>query len=328
MKKSIYTILASVILTACLVEPKPEDSLIEELRTEKETLLIRSFDESRTEPVDYSFLGYGFDVRGEFAGISSVKSKIFDLEKLAEENSALIDIVETNQQAGKIDITAVNRNEFLMGLSDNFESTRGLSVFSGTIDAYFPDSLISEDNVFASWTLTRLFKNISIDLEGSEFLTQEFTNDLQNKNPEELVDKYGTHFINNVLLGHKLTIMYSSETENPDKEDAAILGLSVAMRNIFDIGSGSVKHVNAVLAEGNFSQILSYKAVGGDSTQMLQTEGDEDDFPKVDIQPWLNTLEEENMTFIGKEILPLYELIQDETLKTEVKNYIENLFDT
>lgn len=323
MKKLLYLLFLSGLFTGCVTD-EPAGPVPGELKTDDNILLTHYTTIPVPEPGEFSFLGYGYDVTGEYADASAVKSKVFDMVKL----DALYpdDLLETrvNSIKGGPEIASSNIEDFLKSISGKINSTQGLSLFKGTVTSYFPDAdALSDKYILARYAYTKTSSNLRFMSPRWDCLSDEFKSDIQGASPKDLVEKYGTHFLSSVFFGHHLIIMYQAETEHIDREKAAKLGLTVAMKKIFRLWTGDIDHMEEMSATGNFSQKLSYKVAGGDPSLISPTILLEENYPRVQIHEWEKSCSEENEAFIDMQLRPLYDVIQDSVKKEEMKIYIE-----
>jgi len=282
---------------------------------------------SSTSPFDFgefSLIGYGYDVTGEYADHSASKDRVFDMERLLSVHPNEI-YERPSYGSMSRSIEAANVEEFLKNISTRKDATKGLSLFQGTVTSSFSgEDALSDKFIIAKYSTYMGVSAINFYPYKLEYLTEAFKIDINNNTPEQIVKKYGTHLVISVLLGHKLTVMYQAETDNVDREQAAKLGLSVAMRNIFRMFSGDLDNLGASSAKGNYSQKVSYKVTGGDPSTIKEYPSDGVNPPVVSINNWLESCRESNKALIDFNIFPLYSVVSDPVKQEALKVYIDN----
>ncbi|WP_299286402.1 MAC/perforin domain-containing protein [uncultured Mucilaginibacter sp.] len=276
-------------------------------------------------------LGYGYDITGEYANISSSRYKVIDVENLAKDEPARV-----NTQIGTSEYpefhSGGNSETYSSDLSLQYTESYGYKLFKGTFNASFNEKTSSSSKyAYASFSSITKQKAISFnatkELIKSKYLSQTFKSDVNTMSPQQLVSTYGTHVLSNIILGAKLDVFYRTQTNNSNRTEAVKAGIGLnGLYGLFNM-TGNLDYT-ASSANSNFDQYLSYRTVGGDGTKGLignfvfDTEA-----PKVPITiaDWKSSCTLDNATLIqiGTDgLIPLYDLIEDPGKSAAVKDYI------
>jgi hypothetical protein len=158
-----------------------------------------------------------------------------------------------------------------------------------------------------------------------DYLTQEFTDDLQTKTPQQIVQDYGTHIAVDIYTGAKMDVTFQSETTNQNRERAARIGVKVGMGDIFDVNV--TNDVNTSETNKNYSRKLSYRTRGGNSSLGLVGELNLDQTnPKINISNWQNSSNVNNavlVDFSNNGLILIYDVIKNPIKKAQLKAYVD-----
>ncbi|MGY0039820.1 MAC/perforin domain-containing protein [Pedobacter sp. NJ-S-72] len=152
-----------------------------------------------------------------------------------------------------------------------------------------------------------------------------FIADAQKSTPQNIVARYGTHVLSNIVLGGKISFLYRSETKNTDRIKAAMAGINMPLAKIF----GITADINTDSKESlkNYSQSINYKTVGGDPTiSLIGQIPIGKDLPVINVTSWQSSVTIENSQLIdirSNGLIPIYELIPDAGKRSLVKAYVE-----
>lgn len=281
-----------------------------------------------TVDINFNKLGYGIDLSGEYANISATRFKIINVAALYLSSKDRVVIDKLSGQRNYI-IAGENVLAYSKSLSGKLKASSSFFSFKASM-SYFDSLSFRSDYVYASYSLQirqkQLKFNADLDLLKKN-LSAEFKADIQNKSPEYLVSRYGTHLIVDLILGSKFEAVYRSQTTNTDREKAAKAGLSFALESIFDldISLGS----NFSSSQLNSDQKLFYRTVGGNSSISLI--GEIDLGPtvpkKIQMAQWQASVDADNAELIdiGNEdgVINIADLISDEAKALAVRNYVK-----
>ena len=276
----------------------------------------------------FDVLGYGYNVTGEYGNSSAATYKVIDVARLKNDQPNRVEIDLSKKQEGKI-YSAENVESYSKKISATLKATVGFALFKSTITGSYSDaSSFSGRYVYSSYDLiiqekrnkfnatTELLKN---------YITPEFTTDVQNNSAAYIVGKYGTHVLSDIILGAKLQVLYQSETSKADRTTAAAAGLDVGIGAIFSINTGL--NYDKSSTSQNSSQKLHYKTYGGDpSRSLIGTLSLDQTAPTVNIANWQSSSTVANAELIeisNDGLIPISDFITDAAKKTEVENYIK-----
>ncbi|WP_413669990.1 MAC/perforin domain-containing protein [Mucilaginibacter sp. Mucisp86] len=283
----------------------------------------------------YDLLGFGYDITGEYASSNSATYPVIDMDKLVQNEPGRY-VPDNNVSQYAEYAAGGNASDYLHSLTVNTTSTltpAGASKFwSATLTVNFHEtSKISSKYSYASASLIikqkRLKFNAPIDLIKSTYLTSVFKSDVASMSAQQLVTKYGTHVLTDIILGAKLNVFYRSQTSSSNRGLSVKAGLDVhGMFRTFGFKSDVTYADSSV--NSNYDQTMYYSTVGGDGTKGVFGQLSLDNSaPKVDIAPWQSTCTRDNAAFIQISNAPgtliqLSDLIDDAAKKQAVADYI------
>ncbi|MBK9017365.1 MAG: hypothetical protein IPM82_26765 [Saprospiraceae bacterium] len=144
-------------------------------------------------------MGLGYRAEKEYANILNATRPLFDPEKLAENTRIQLigDFKETIVQGNTIE-------EYSNKLSASVSVGGGVGLFrQASVAASTLKATKVRKNSF--YTMRRAFIYYRLDLEYKKTpLLPDVKNDIDNMAPDQLFDKYGTHFINSAFIGNRI----------------------------------------------------------------------------------------------------------------------------
>lgn len=282
-------------------------------------------------------LGYSYDVLGEFGNSSAVKLPVINVDKLYQEQPTKIIWDLSTGTRGILDAGS-DATSYLKKLTTRLSTTfgyefLGFSLFKATVTANYNNTdNFSAKYIYSSYDLKVQQKRIKFNALNDvlqSYLDPDFLSYVQTQTPEAIVNRYGTHVLSDIILGGKLNIIYKSETSKSDKTVASSAGIDLNVKKIFNLNTGYTYDANDV--RENSSQQLHYQTIGGDPTKSLLGDiaignaSNPNPTPNVNISGWQSscTLENSVLIDIAKDgLLPIYDLIPDQSKANAVKNYI------
>lgn len=338
--KKIY-LLFSLLLT--VFSCSEMDELIPESTQSKATTRLSGDGE-------YDVLGMGYDVTGEYLHPLSVCNPIIDIQKYKKDypnrlvtgtpsfgydqfyygysSSDYVKDVTTETNAGA-------------NLSYDGGKKDTVSLFSGNINrnSYFKSEYSYSDKYsFASVDAVRNRKYIRINDEVSrlsQYLSDDFKEDLNRLSPERLIERYGTHVLTDFIIGGRYKLMFRSViTKSRDastKRKTVATGLKVSLSKIgFSLNASRTVQTDESLTKENQHKELYVLFYGGNGTN-LKYDLEKGVPTAVDVQGWENSVKLENAclnSITWKETHPIYSFISDpikkEVVKAAIERYIEN----
>lgn len=320
--------LAIMLLSACTKEQLPKEQTfkpIEEIPTS-----IESGGDGA-----YDVLGWGYDATIEFANSdNSSRFQVIDLAAFMASNPTRVVEAFPNSQTYKEEY-AENAQSYALKISNNISATATFPLFGQTISAGFTSALTTSGKfdgkyVYSSNNLTIRQRHININSDAAtlqSFLTADFLNDVNTyyTNPQILVQKYGTHVLTDIFTGAKLTLMFQSETYNTNREEAARVGITVGVKDVFniDISNG----VDITRSSQNYNRKLYYATRGGNpAIGLTGTISLDQSNPPISFSAWQNSSTRDNAVLVdigANGMILLYDLIADPVKKAAVKTYVD-----
>jgi len=194
-----------------------------------------------------SFLGHGYDVFGEFASPNSVKARIYDLSKEPQVDQPTVDqsisldpeqlshaftvpptelrlVYSRPQRVGYTnvfqssteikEITTSDKTKVKWGVGGNIEG--GYGGFTGEIEGRFDTKTT---RLATAHCLQATFQTIYWKLDVNDYsltnpppISKDVTNDFATQPVDSLMEKYGTHCLEEVGIGTKIVHSYTIDT--------------------------------------------------------------------------------------------------------------------
>jgi hypothetical protein len=278
----------------------------------------------------YDALGYGYNVTGEHANSGATGLKVIDTDKFKSEQPSRLDegtilSQEYTEEYGK-DAAAYSKV-----LSAKVTATQLLRMYGKSISSPFTSALsgknFNPEYIYGNYNVTikqkRYRFNATVDLL-SNYVTSNFSQDIQSKTPEQIVNEYGTHIATDIYTGAKIDIFFQAKTTNPDRERAARIGVKTAAGTISTAGANDI---DALEAAKNYDKKLYYRTRGGNTSEaMAGIFSFTQQKPKIDISKWQSTSTKENSVLVdfgSNGLIIIYDLVKDPVKKAELKLYVD-----
>ena len=271
-------------------------------------------------------LGYGYDASG-LCDTISVKAKVFATLPiyglyLDHPNSTFPTLVSGNTFDELL--TKIRNPNIIRGsgevLTQHLKSLMKLAKVSDSINSNYAYT-------YYACTYINLHRSFYPEADNQPYLSSDFKNDIVALTANEIVSKYGTHVITNLFNGTKFEVLYrckfSSPTNGTVCEDLFYNRMKEFMGGIFGIykeNDTNTKHFQTG-EQLIYNSIGSRKKISG----IINTTDYNPDSIRLNISSIFDkeNIKTQFVTISSDGILPIYELINDETKKQEVKLYIE-----
>ncbi|MCJ8153616.1 MACPF domain-containing protein [Chryseobacterium sp. SSA4.19] len=328
MKKTTFisfALLAGLSLLSCSA-----DEIILEENTENFNHTSLPIHENSKQFGYYNALGYGYNVTGEYANANATGLKVIDTDKFKAEHPSRLDegailSQEYTEEYGQ-DATAYSKV-----LSEKVTATQLLRMYGKSISSPFTSALsgknFNPEYIYGNYNITikqkRYRFNATVDLL-SNYITSNFSQDIQSKTPEQIVNEYGTHVATDIYTGAKIDIVFQAKTTNPDRDRAARIGVKTASGTINTSGTNDI---DALEASKNYDKKLYYRTRGGNSSEaMAGIFSFSKEKPTINISKWQSTSTKENSVLVdfGSDgLIIIYDLVKDPVKRAELKLYID-----
>lgn len=279
----------------------------------------------------YDVLGYGYDVTGRFANSTSAKYQVLDIAKFVSKEPGNFNLNAHVEEYFEF-TSGSDASNYSSELSQKYKATYGLGpLFKGELNVAFN----SKNEFSAKYVYASAHKMIeqkrmkffsTIENLRNNYLTATFKADISTLSPATLVQKYGTHVLSNITLGAKFDVAYRAQTNSSKRSEAATAGMAAnGLLKVFGV-SATIDYKEEE-ASTNSNQVLNYRTVGGNGSQGLVGEVvlDQSTPIKLSINQWQSTCTPDNAALIKIDtegLIPLEDLISDQTKKAAVKSYI------
>jgi len=265
---------------------------------------------------DLDLLGYGYDGTGRLFHPASAKAKVVDVTKFRNENPAR---VEKNLY------TSTNSRYIIGTNSRNYvEKVSGSSDISFVYDLknnFSQEIIRNSSNGFCSYFIEVAYKNIFLNSDFEmlgKYITDEFKNDLFQYAVEDkvhnLINKYGTHVLADIVLGGRLNVIYKSNNRDNSttREESIKAGFSGVIGKLINVNIGGSN--NQSLIEKNSYEELVYYTQGGDPSKSIidriNPSGSIQNI-SLNVSNWQNSCNSSNCILINSgELIPLWQIAQ------------------
>ncbi|MGZ3756991.1 MAG: hypothetical protein ACXVAY_07800 [Mucilaginibacter sp.] len=274
----------------------------------------------------YNLLGYGYDITGKYADTSAVRGQAINVRAYDVNNPGRF-VPDLSTTATFHLINAESAVDFSHQISSRLNESSGLSLFKGSIvSAFAGTNALSSKYVYGSYTMIIQQKRVkmmqNIDLI-KNYLTATFISDSQTLSAADLVKKYGTHILADVVLGARLNIMYQAQSNASGKLASSTAGMRYALARVFGLSTGALDPINTIDLAAVSSPVLVYEATGADQSKLkLNTSTT---VPTLNTNNWHLSSTYASAVFIDispNGLLPLDALISDPVKQAAVKSYI------
>jgi hypothetical protein len=325
MKKEFFTLLLVILFASC------KDQVD---KTELQPIPSSAFELTYPSGIGtsgdktYGLIGYGYDATG-FCDTISVKTKVlasFPTSGLYLDHPnttfpTLVSGATFKELSDKINIPYIITGSGEI-LTKHLQSLMKLANKS---------DLVNSTYACTYYALTAIYVHCGFYPENDmqQYLSSEFKDDIVNLSAEKLVSKYGTHVLMDVFLGSKFEALYLCKYNLPIGGDGCEKQFYKRMKQFIGGTAGIIIRETDSNAKNAFmDEKLIYNTMG--SSKKLCGLINATDYNPDSIRININsTFSKENIktqfiTIGPRGILPLYELINVENKKQEVKAYIEN----
>lgn len=276
----------------------------------------------------YNALGYSYNVTEEYANADATGLKVIDTDKFKAEQPSRLDEGNILSQE-YVEAYGKDAAAYSKVLSGKVVATELFNIYGKTISSPFTSALVNGKNfnseyIYGSYNVIikqkRYRFNATADLL-SNYITSNFSQDIQSKTPEQIVNDYGTHVTTDIYTGAKIDVIFQAKTTNPDRERAARLGVKTAANSL------NIHDTDALEASMNYDKKLYYRTRGGNTSEaMAGIFSFNQEKPKIDISRWQSTSTKENSVLVdfgSNGLVAIYDLVKDPIKKAALKIYVD-----
>lgn len=344
MKKNVYLISSVLFLFWSCSDSSIENEL-------EKVDSMSSFSTKAAGDGLYDILGYGYDCTySDFKGSVYSKARVVDLGRFLSGSGRDANTGEAKSfLAGSVNEAILHSGETSSAWGKNLESFKDnisshnnvsmevtddkLKLFSADFKSFFSNaSSFSSAQSFYRLDAKRYTRKLTMSnvypSNLKYFLTDEFINDLKSYTGTQLVSKYGTHVLTDILLGGVGSIVFNaklmtSNDENTFRDEANSFFGIVTTSSTLEGSSTKFKDFKNIKifiktygGSINIAQDISYNPMTGELQNL-----------SFNYQGWMNSINKNTEEIIGignntTKICLLSEFIDDPTKKKEVENAI------
>ena len=282
-----------------------------------------------------AYMGHGYDIFGQYARADYVKAPLLEYKgyqsvAVGDESfdvPSAIQYVSLNT-ADFRSVYGVNAYEYTEGLAINAHVEGGTWAFqAGLTDNYSEEQYRSKyrafctvQNVIRKWKLTLPYTDMA---ELRSMLTDAARSDLANLPAETLFNKYGTHFLAELIIGARAD--YSSSLVRSAETSSIRNNFQLCAEASFKKGTGA-GDFNIVteneLRTFQSNSIVVTKVSGGRSEYGSYI------FQSGNYDKWIESIDNiEDLTiadFTDNSLIPIWELCENEARRSELSSEFEN----
>lgn len=282
-----------------------------------------------------SYMGYGYDVFGEYAKAEYLKSPLLEFDSYqtveVQGNSynipSDVQYISVNTADFK-SVSGLNSYQFRESLGIKANLGGSFPFFSLSVTNIFNEeqyrsnyrAFCTVQNIIRKWKLTLPYTDMN-KLKG--MLTDEAQNDIATLSPDVLFNKYGTHVITELIIGARAD--YNTSLEKSLATSSIKNNFQVCAEASFKKGTGS----------GSYSMVTEEELQTFESNSFTNTKvsGGRSEYGSYIFQTgnydkWIESIDNiENLTiadFTNNSLIPIWELSADENRKAE----LSSAFDT
>ena len=281
-----------------------------------------------------SYMGHGYNVFGDYAKAEYVKSALFKFDNYQTISingksfnlPSDIEYIYTNTSDFH-SVSGLSSHEYRSSMSINASLSGSYSFFSVSVTNNYNEQYY-KSNYRAFCTIQNRIKQYKLTLPYTDFtmlksfLTDEAKSDIANLSPTTLFNKYGTHFIAELLIGaradYNTCIAKSTETSSIKNNFQICAEASFKKKS----GSGSFNMVTEEQLHTFESNAYNDLKVSGGRSEYGSYIFQEGKYDK-----WIESINNvENLTiadFTENSLLPIWELCADDTRKNELSTAFE-----
>lgn len=286
----------------------------------------------------FSYLGRGYDATEAYLSDAAVRCSIIDFNKVPQDAVHILSMPSPyrNRYGGK------NMEEFLQSINDGKvfevpESNRKDFLFTGTI---LNSEIVKEPYDYSTqyafagdeFLVAHQRESLLLPMENylSRYFTDRFKEDLQEMQPQELIDIYGTHLLMEVYLGHRIRTLYRAVVTSPESEllHTAGEGLLARQSEIYKLSGVNIT-VSDKEVSRNYGGAVVVEFCGGDYTKLPHPVLLPNELVNgpMDVTPWRLSVNKENFALVGisnhgLKPVPIYNLIEDPAKQIQVKEAV------
>lgn len=335
-----FNLLLSFALPIMMIFSSCEKATLDDPDLEEEETIELEFsiknlgsDESNTDKQgydEYNFLGFGYDITGKYAHISSMREAVINTPSFIIEHTGRFTNIRILSSTFR-EIYSANAAQFTKDLTNIFLQQfqpHNFSYFKGNITHSFPETEVnSSQYVYGRYELEmknrRLLLNASNQLL-EPFVTESFKSDRESLSAAEIIEKYGTHILISLYTGAKLSIDYQAEYRGEHGQQASENSFKIGLLTYFELPPSIFWPSDFNSIKGISNPAIVLEAIGGDPSKIKIDEKTGETF--VATKEWQESITEHNDRFVYLDgldnLMPISDLIADADKKQEVEIYI------
>lgn len=336
MKKNYLTLLAVLFSLSFIHCSDDEKDEVEEINP------MNAFTPLLKPNIEYgNRIGYGYDFTATYINGRAIKKQVVDIEKYIEKyaDRIMIDLPETYTSFS----FEANQNwEYTKMMTEaasdytDIPTLSGMYAFSGTIldnETLYKNEKDLSEYQYASAHVYFSRRRYFLGDDASsllDYITDEFKDDLNKLTAEDLITKYGTHVLKEYTLGARIDFIYKTKIDKKEKDRFAQI-LEAGLRNtvVQQMGiwiNGRIEIDRSDVKKNKTPVLFMENQGGNDNLCPSGTYNLQKQYPKFDINKWIESINETNEALIDlslRRLIPLSDFISDTEKKTEVESAIK-----
>lgn len=297
----------------------------------EEGYVVPSFEISRHYGVTgFNVLGRGYDITTTYADPGQIKEAVVNLDSLNKYYPEAISVGDMDDVSEGFTVQGDSPQDFCMNMGLRAGCISPTSLFAGTLDilGYSVSDLISGQ--YSMLMYEARFYDQQMRIKASAELLKRYAISLQAaisfRTPEEIIRIYGTHVYTTIYTGNRFQAIYAAR---PGLPESLLRKYAVHhLKEVFGISvPGSIEQ--GYVYDRNMCERISFETFGGDfltNGRGVVVIGSQTN-PKIDPFPWKKNSDDRSKMVVidngGDLGIPIYELVQDEAKKADLKTAVE-----
>lgn len=284
-------------------------------------------------------LGRGYDIFGFYAEPKSAKLELFNFQNEEQQNITLFGITYSKpnlviyQDIDEATFKSSYGNtisEYVKSIDTATSLGGDYNGFGGSLAADFKSTELQNSSyeytkisyVIEKWSLSLPSQKILIGM-----LNEEVKNDLDGDlEPNQIFSKYGTHFLNNIIVGAKVDYSIATDKTKYQKKDDVLVVAEMSYKQL--VGSISAEEkvsYGTDISLFNKSSQAELKVYGGDPEYASSIMNATEDKKGESYDKWINSIGNHPVfcEFGSNGLVPIWNLCSDDERRSQLVTAFE-----
>lgn len=266
-------------------------------------------------------IGFSYDVFSYYANPKGVKRQLFNFADQIEVNAADSSwLLSTDFQMQMIEDSS--QSHFEARVKDNYSRDLAASVnlsgsysfFSASIESDFSSKISSQTDTTYTHIIANVEKwklSLKDDIQGLQSkMTADFKDKLANMDPNELFERYGTHFLSEVIVGGRANFVATTKTSSFESESELKVAAEASFKQVSSKDSVTNKEAVEKFESNSTSSLYT---IGGSAPADIRN--------NEEYAAWLKSIDKQPVfcTFTTDSLTPIWKLAETENRQEELE---------